>query len=353
MKACASILLVGLMFCCRLAAQEKTPESQTKAPRAEELLKTLPFEQHTVKDRFGRTITYYLSRWPLGKTSDEAIKAEHSQPLVVFINGSGAQSIFMRYQDKVSVGLQGLLLRIVKGKARVLVVEKPGVNFLDDLERPGSAIGASREFLVEHTLERWTEAHVAAIESAWKLPSIDSTKTLVMGHSEGSSVAAVVAGRLDRVTHVGCLSGGGATQLFSLAQLAMSAQPNDKPGDALRRRQSVYEGWAAVLQDPDSIEKFWMGHPHRRWSSFVRHQSADDLLRCRAKVYLVQGNRDTAEAPSGHEYTVSTLRAAGKEITEELIEGADHGFSKPDSPQGSPDGFVTVFTRVTDWFLAE
>ena len=43
---------------------------------------------------------------------------------------------------------------------------------------------------------------------------MDAARTLVIGHSEGGIVAAYVAAKLPKVTHVASLAGGGPTQLF-------------------------------------------------------------------------------------------------------------------------------------------
>ena len=103
---------------------------------------------------------------------------------------------------------------------RVLVVEKPGVSFLDEPKQPGTATEASKEFLEEHTLPRWGEANAAALKAVLAQPDIDASRVLVTGHSEGGIVAARVAGELSKVTHVSPVGCGGATQLFSLAELA-------------------------------------------------------------------------------------------------------------------------------------
>lgn len=132
------------------------------------------FGRHSTRDKLDRPITFYLS---LAAASKERL------PLAVFVQGSGCSSQFMRRGDRVNGGLQNLLLEAVRGRARVLVVEKPGVNYLDEAQRPGSAEGCSPEFLAEHTLPRWAEAVGAAIRAAQTLPGIDTTKTLVIGHS--------------------------------------------------------------------------------------------------------------------------------------------------------------------------
>ena len=131
----------------------------------------VPYRRYTTTDSLGRTITFYLSIAPVEKP-------EAKLPVVLWIQGSGCQSLFTKPGDK------------------------------------------------EHTLPRWAEANAAALKAAWTLPGVDAGRTLVIGHSEGAIVAARVAADLPGVTHVASLAGGGPTQLFSLAELASRPRPD-------------------------------------------------------------------------------------------------------------------------------
>ncbi len=304
----------------------------------------IPYQRYTTKDALGRTITFYLALAP-------AEKPEAKLPLVLWVQGSGCQSLFSKRGDQVGEGLQGLLRAEAKGRVRVLAVEKPGVKFLDMPERPGSAIGASEEFLKEHTLPRWAEANAAALRAAWTLPNVDAGRTLVMGHSEGGIVAARVAAELPRVTHVASLAGGGPTQLFSLAELQARPREGDAPGDAAKRRQAVHDEWARIQADPESITKSWLGHPYRRWSTFLPHSLTGELLRSKARVYLVHGTEDTATPVTALDLVKAELAVRGRAVIAERLEGADHGFRTEAMPKGSPQGFQAVFGRVLAWFL--
>jgi dipeptidyl aminopeptidase/acylaminoacyl peptidase len=287
----------------------------------------IAFERYTTRDNLGRTITFYLSRPPKA--------AAGKLPVVLFVEGSGRQSLFKKHGDVIFGGLQNLLLSEVKGRARVLAVEKPGVKFLDAPSRPGSAEGASEEFLKEHTLSRWAEANAAALRAAWTLPGIDDSRTLAVGHSEGGIVVARVAAELPKVTHVASLAGGGPTQLFSLAESF---------------GQGVFAEWTKIQKDPDST-KLWLGHPYRRWSSFCASSVAEELARSKAKVYLAQGTKDKNQPATGHDVLVAELRSKGRDVTAERLEGVDHSFGKPDDPPGPPAGMQALFGRVVDWFL--
>ena len=115
-------------------------------PQADAALTDLPFERYTVQDSLHRTIGFYLSRAPKSATG--------KLPVVLLIRGSGCQSLFQKIGDQIGGGYQYVLLQAAKGRARVLAVEKPGVTFLDAARQPGTAEGASEEFLKEQTLPR-------------------------------------------------------------------------------------------------------------------------------------------------------------------------------------------------------
>jgi pimeloyl-ACP methyl ester carboxylesterase len=334
----ASYSLLALMF---LAAPEPPrPEADPTTPPG------IPFQRYTAKDSLGRTITFYLS--VVAKNDADA-----KRPVALFIAGSGCQSLFKKRGEQITGGYQNLLFAESKGRVRVLVVEKPGVKFLDAPAAPGTAKGASEEFLKEHTLPRWAAANAAALRAAWTLPGIDPTQTLVLGHSEGGIVAARVAAELPQVTHVASLAAGGPTQLFDLAEVRSRAQPDDKPGDAERRVREVYEEWSRIQKDPDSMSKFWLGHPYRRWSSFLKHSVTEELLRTKAKVYLAQGTADATIPVKAHDVLVAELRARGRDVTAERIEGADHGFRTAETPEGSPAGMQALLGRLLEWFVGE
>jgi dienelactone hydrolase len=240
-----------------------------------------------------------------------------------------------------------------KGRARVLVVEKPGVKYLDVPRRPGSAEGASEEFLREHTLPRWAEANAAALRAAWTLPGVDTRRTLAVGHSEGGIVVARVAAELPAVTHVASLAGGGPTQLFSLAEAQSRPRPGDGPGDAAGRRQAVYDEWTKIRTDPDSTTKFWLGHPYRRWSTFLPRSLTAELLRTGARIYLAHGTEDSSTPVTALDVVRAELAVHDRQVTVERLEGADHGFRPEDAPEGSPAGMQALLGRVLGWFVGD
>jgi enterochelin esterase-like enzyme/pimeloyl-ACP methyl ester carboxylesterase len=304
----------------------------------------IPFQRFSTTDRYGRTITGYLSR--------DTSKDGKPKPIVLWIGGSGSQSLWNKNPSgQVGGGMQNLLVQLAKGRFRVLCVEKPGVQYLDWPKQPGSAAESSDEFRREHTLPRWAEANVAALRAAWQLPEIDRSRTLVVGHSEGALTASRVAAELPEVTHVAPLASAGATQLHGLVEFVAERAKTPEEGNALREK--MYADWKKVQENPAAIDQFWMGHPHRRWSSFCRHTSVDELKRSQARIYLAQGTLDKSSHISELDIVRAELAVHGRDVVVERIIGADHGYrpAGQERAPGPPTEFQALLGRVLEWFL--
>lgn len=282
------------------------------------------FDHYTCRDKFGRQIHFYLS----------PAKGRENLPLAVLVSGSGGQSMWVPRGDKVLGGLQNLLERKVQGKMRVLAVEKPGVPFGFQENQPGTAIGATEEFAREHTLERWTEAVNSAIKAAHKLPGIDNTRTLAVGHSEGGIVVCKLAALNKSITHVAVLAGGGPTQLFEFFKFFGKDQ--------------TLQQWDEIRKDPMSSTKMAWGHPFRRWSTFLETSPVEQALLSKAKFYIAQGSEDKSTFPESAQILFATLVSRGRPVKLNWIDGGDHGFEKVgEEPPGV--GFERVFKDLAQW----
>ena len=298
-----------------------------------------PYIGYSVSDRFGRRIRFFVT------TEESSVQ---KLPIIVSVLGSGADSNFLKRGDRLLDGHR-VLREVFKGKARILIVEKPGVKIGEHPEKVGSSEGSSEEFRREYTLERWSEAVSAALRAARTLPYADIARTLVIGHSEGGLVACTVAAMNAFVTHVASIAGGGPTRLFSLIEFCragvlykdVSANPNE-------RVRKLVSDWQAVLSDPDSKSKFFLGHTYRAWTSFARSSCIMALSRTTARVYLAQGTDDHSVTPSATDVLYAELLAHGRHCTLDWVVGADHGFGIPSEP--TRDGLREVFERTRAWF---
>jgi pimeloyl-ACP methyl ester carboxylesterase len=317
-----SILVLNLLFCSALVAAEDYPVGDK------------PFRRYIAEGRDGKHITFYLSTQQT---------PSHPVPLMVWVQGTGCSSQFVSDGKRMSRGMQGLLYSVARGRARVLAVEKPGVEFLDYPPDDSDARACRPEFLAGYTLDRWATTIADAIQAAQKLPGVDTSKTLVIGVSEGGIVAMRVSNVSPQVTHAASLSGGGPVYLFHIAEFMRSK--------GLDPEKEVYACWSDILKDPDSATKFCWGQTYRQWSSFMKTSVIAEALKSHALLYFAHGTADTQQAIAGFDVLRAELAAKQRDAVFERIEGADHALDLPN--QQAPEGLEAVFGRVVDWFLGD
>lgn len=324
----------------------KAKQEKYQARKDTEVIKGLAFERYFTTDKFDREITFYLSKPPADQKAD--------LPLIVCIQGSGSQSVFLEIETPegkkvVSGGPEAVAQKIAGESARILVAEKPEVKFLVQPERPGSSEEATDEFNREFTLERWTEALNAATTATLKLPGIDNSKVMALGHSEGAQLACTLAAENSRVTHVGFMAGGGPTQLFDFIQFARSGAMFNPDATPEERVSDLLAGWKRVQEDPEAHDKFFLGHAYRRWSSFMTTSPIEAILKSEAKVFIAQGTKDTNSLPISAEVLYAELLARGRDVQFEHVEGGDHAFRTESDKRG--EGWVETHKKAIDWFM--
>lgn len=301
----------------------------------------IPYTQYFTRDQFGRRIAFYVSGEP-------SIR----RPLVVVVLGSGPFSNFRREGDGI-VDAHGTVRAVFAGRAQVMVVEKPGVEFL---EQPGHGdahgIRGSPAFQAENALPRWVEAVSAGVRAARRLPSVDPGKTLLIGHSEGALVAALVARSNGFVTHVASLAGSGPPVTFELELKAREARLYPEfPGDPERQMETLRRDLEAIRRHPKSTTRTAIGHLHVYWSARLKASTIEALSNTRARVFLAHGTADRNVSFGNFLRMAEALRRRNRDITELVVEGADHGFrvAAPSGP--SPrDAWGEVIGRLGAWF---
>jgi pimeloyl-ACP methyl ester carboxylesterase len=328
MRAIIPILLLSAGAVCAQSQYQPVRDPQSPAEIA--------YTRYFTKDRFDRRITFYVS-------------GDQTQPLpiVVSVLGSGAFSNFIRRGDRILDGHR-TQREIFGQKAHILIVEKPGVEFLEQHPNSGIAVDGSLEFRREHTLERWAEAISAALRAARTLPLADRSKCLLVGHSEGGLTVARVAALSPFVTHVATLAASGPTQLYD----ALESARNGTLSKSLTPDQQVAKllnDVAAIQADPDNPDKFFEGHPYPRWSSFWSTSTAEELLKTDARIFIGQGAGEGAVSVQAFDVLYATLLSQKKHVTARLVEGADHAFQFSGQPQR--DGWEEIYAAVRDWFF--
>lgn len=300
-----------------------------------EFLPNQPYDKYELN--IGKdSLTFYLS----------VTSHKEDLPLIVYIQGSGMSSLFVE-QDKRIIPTLGHMTWFSVGqeKYRILIVEKPGIKYLQT--------GESKSFDQNFSLENWSNRIVNAINYVTEHEKIDKQKILVVGHSEGGVVASRVANLMqDKISNVAILAGNGATQLYSLYKLAddgtfFNTKEHNMPTSE-QRLSYLKAQWNNILSEPNNTEKKFWGFTYRRWSSFLKTSVMEELSDYNGKILLLQGTSDKAVYPETAIVAYTTLLTKGKKTELELIENADHSFNILDKPE--IDGWKMVIEKTIKWF---
>ncbi|AQY21058.1 alpha/beta hydrolase family protein [Riemerella anatipestifer] len=300
-----------------------------------DFLPNQPYDKYELTSE-NDSLTFYLS----------VTSHKEDLPLIVYIQGSGMSSLFVEQNKKITPTLGHMTwFSVGQEKYRILIVEKPGIKYLQT--------GESKSFDQNFSLENWSNRIVNAINYVTEHEKINKQKILVVGHSEGGVVASRVANLMkDKISNVAILAGNGATQLYSLYKLAddgtfFNTKEHNMPTSE-QRLSYLKEQWKNILSEPNNTEKKFWGFTYLRWSSFLKTSVMEELSDYNGRILLLQGTSDKAVYPETATIAYTTLLTKGQNVELEFIENADHSFNILDKPQ--IDGWKMVIEKTINWF---
>jgi len=272
--------------------------------------------------------------------------------LLVYLDGSGAQSLFSIRDGRTGMGMFGVLAQAAQAHYHVAAVEKRGVRF-GEAGMPGSGERASAEYTAHACrAERIADVRLL-LDALLRQSPVDAQRVVLVGHSEGADVAAGVAATDPRITHVAFLSGGGPSQMFDLLiltrkRMAREGKSPEQTENAVRQLEGQFQ---EILGDPLNTDKFFMGHAYRRWSGFLKNSPVEALLKSRAKLYLAHGTEDESVPIESFDLLVLELLRVGRDdAVVRRYPGRGHGLSASDRPANAPP-MTDVFEEIISWSL--
>ena len=280
-----------------------------------------------------RTVYYVANRTATG-------------PVLLMINGSGCGPTIASSNGEGTSYLYGLLDAAWDKRFTTLLVEKP-YSEPARLSDPGTARPCSAAFRTYFTRDNWVRTISEALGEVMRRDGRKRTVT-ILGLSEGASVAAAVARNNPRVTHVAMIAGSGTTQAFDMLLGAYSEGGSDAVIAA--RLEPLDHEIRQVLADPDNPDRWFRGHPYRRWSSFFRAFPDEDLVNSRARVLILTGMSDAMSPVATSDLLYAKLLGAGRDVTIRRLPGAGHNLLPP----GSADlpSLSVEYKRIRDWASA-
>ncbi len=215
------------------------------------------------------------------------IENSESNSLIIYIDGSGYQSVLGQRDDSekwTTTTLSNPLSQHFRKSYNILIPEKldfsPGEIYLDN-----------SEVLSKSTVQALGLSYSQKIDNF--LSNHNFTEIILIGASEGGALLPYIYNNLLHIGEINKLviwSGGGLSQLKEFQILGNSSvlMP-DQYRDLCKQVDEMAE---AINSEPEAIDKFYLGHPYIRWSSFFKYEPIDYIRQIDIPILFIHGEMD-------------------------------------------------------------
>ena len=230
-------------------------------------------------------------------------------------------------QDSMSL-LQGS----VENDYHLVIINKPGLPLMvhqDQLSngryKDPETGKYPTEYLKNNHLSYYVARNHQVLDYLKQQPWVDTTKIVLQGHSEGSTIAVHLADKTTGITHL--IYSGGLPYFPRI--LAMVRQERQYEKDSANPWvQNVYDYWEEVIEKPLKPE------PKEGWNTnfgtYSFSQSENEVLkRLQIPVLISYGTRDEA-APFNDMFRIECISDKVKNVTFNAYVGLDYYYQADD-----------------------
>ncbi|MCC9165256.1 alpha/beta hydrolase [Pontibacter harenae] len=155
-----------------------------------------------------------------------------------------------------------------------------------------------------------------------------ATVVAVMGHSEGSDVAARLAFINKKVTHLCFASGNGAPQMFNDVLFIRRKMHKGEISAAEAQAQidSYFTGMDRVFKKPNSVTDIFRGNTYQ-WHYAINKPPIENLLKLKIPIFLTIGSDDEAVPIEASDYIKSEfVRLQKNNLTYKVYPNSNHSY---------------------------
>lgn len=215
----------------------------------------------------------------------------------------------------------------------------------------------SHEYVLNCGKEWELAASSLVIEKLITMLPNTSKKIVVLGASEGGHLAIYLAAENTKVTHLVSVVSGGLNQWFSsiINRRIDAAKGEMSHQEAQEEIDKLFATYKEIYSDPDNTEKWYYGHPYKRWGSFCSDIPLEDLVKLEIPILFVNGTADRNNPILQSDYVMLEFLRLGKtNLTYHVIPGCDHWFTETVVEDGERKHIShrkDAFKFILDWLV--
>jgi pimeloyl-ACP methyl ester carboxylesterase len=214
------------------------------------------------------------------------------------------------------------------GKAGTPFCDKVKVNEINPLQNLED-YQPSDEYIQKCGMEWEVQASSLVLDALCDTLPNTSNKVVVVGFSEGGHLAIKLAAESKQVTHLVSVISGGLNQFYSsiINQRMDAAMGKITHEEAQAEIDDLFATYREIYSDPRSTEKWYYGHPYRRWGSFCGDIPLRHLVKLEIPIFLLNGSADRNTPILQSDYVKLEFLRLGKDnLTYRVMPGCDHWF---------------------------
>lgn len=272
--------------------------------------------------------------------------------MIVFVPGSGCDGAFPMRKDGKMIAGNEVFARHFADKAKLVVLEAPGVlrQFVPPFH--GLSEGCPASFLARSDLDHLIASYKQAVDDALAHASPKIDAIMFLGVSDGALTAATLARAYPQTTHLTLISGFGSGQVAGQMEERIGAvldAPNDKDAGS---ELATYAAKLESLQAHPASTETWHGQSEAHWASTIHRSPVAEVLALppRVQMFLAQGGDDGDWPVTNFRHGLADLLTAGRRPWIQYIPCGNHSLSCPDD-RGQPRNLGDAVESATRWFV--
>ncbi|HUX95464.1 MAG TPA: hypothetical protein VMV47_07000 [Bacteroidales bacterium] len=291
---------------------------------------------------------------------------DQEKPLVFMVSGSSGLPIMLVIQagDKsIQIGtIPPDQITACSEKFHVAFIGKAGTPFCDTLRAEEfnpmknlEEYRPSAEYVQKCGMEWEIQASSIVIDSLFNMIPISNNKIIAMGFSEGGRIATGLATENKKITHLVSVISGGLNQFYSsiINYRIDAATGKMTQQEAQVLIDSLFVTYKKIYSDPFNTDKWYYGHPYKRWGSFCTDIPLDHLVKLDIPIFFLNGSTDRSTPILEADYVkLEFLRLGKTNLTYKVLPGVDHSLYEVVMEDGKEKGIShreEAFKMIINW----
>jgi hypothetical protein len=291
---------------------------------------------------------------------------DREKPLIFMVSGCRGLPVMLVVQTEKKSTKIGTIppdqINFCAENYHVVFISKAGTPFCDTLFTQEISpmenleeYHPSEEYIQKSGMEWEVQASSLVIDSICRILPVADNKIIAMGFSEGGRIVTRLAAENDKITHLISLINGGLNQFYSsiINNRMDAAAGKISHQEAQKNIDDLFDIYEKIYLDPNSTEKWYYGHPYKRWASFCTDIPLDHLVKLNIPILFLNGSADRNTPVLEADYIkLEFLRLGKKNLSYKVLPGVDHSLYEVVVENGKEKGIshrTETFNMIVDW----